>query len=105
MTKVIGHIELNSGLLAVPGEQDMRQSQIEIDRLNFAGVSSPSIQPEHVAQEAKDVMKEFEGLQRQIQELSTDYDKDEATLLAEVKHLEEKNRQSLKNQREVHKAA
>jgi hypothetical protein len=37
--------------------------------------------------------------------LSTDYDKDEATLLAEVKHLEEKNRQSLKNQREVHKAA
>jgi hypothetical protein len=24
MTKVIGHIELNSGLLAVPGEQEMR---------------------------------------------------------------------------------
>lgn len=44
-------------------------------------------------------MKQFETLQKQIQELHADFDKDEATLLAEVKHLEEKNRLSLKNQR------
>lgn len=50
-------------------------------------------------------MKQFETLQKQIQELHADFDKNEATLLAEVKHLEEKNRLSLKNQREVHKVA
>ncbi len=50
-------------------------------------------------------MKQFELLQKQIQELHNDYDKDEATLLAEVNFLEEKNRQSLKNQRNVKKQA
>ena len=50
-------------------------------------------------------MKQFELLQKQIQELHPDYDKDEATLLAEVNFLEEKNRQSLKNQRNIKKQA
>ncbi len=50
-------------------------------------------------------MKQFELLQMQIQQLHPDYDKDEATLLAEVNFLEEKNRLSLKNQRNVKKQA
>jgi uncharacterized protein YaaN involved in tellurite resistance len=58
-----------------------------------------------ISANAREVMQQYETLQRQIRGLHADFDKDEGELLQEVKVLEERNQKSLKGYREVHKAA
>ena len=104
MTKVIGKIELESGLFPAAGELDMSESAMEQQRLQGLQVAEP-LSVRDVNATAREVMQQYESLQRHIKNLNGDFDKDEAELLQEVKVLEERNRQSLKAYRDVHTAA
>jgi len=102
-------LNMKAGPKKIKGnEKDFTNSQYEMQRKASLGID-PSFD-EHAEfrelnQRAVEVMAEYRRLQSLINELDSDFDKDEEILMKELKEAETRNRESIKRYKEVKERA
>ena len=85
-------------------EMDLSISMSEIERRRHHGIEedfSPEKQFQEVNSTALKIMDTYKALQQQIRALESDFNKDEDSLLRELRELESRNKESMRNYKEA----
>lgn len=83
---------------------DLSISMSEIERRRHHGIEedfSPEKQFQEVNSTALKIMDTYKALQQQIRALESDFNKDEDSLLRELRELESRNKESMRNYKEA----